>query len=238
MIYLLYGSDTDKSREKLIELVQKMVAKKPDASHVRVNDENFETVSLDELIGGMGLFSSKMIVEADQLFEDKNYKEILSDRMKEIAESENIFIFREAELLKSELKLFEKHAEKVQEFALKAVEKKRDNSFFALADAFGKRDRKELWLLYTKARMNDAVPEELHGILFWQLKSMLLSEAASDAKEAGLNPFVYQKSKQFARNFTSQELKTISSRMISIYHDARRGGMELGLALEQFILEV
>lgn len=239
MIYVLYGSDTDKSREKLTELVQKMLIKKPDASHAKLNDENISRAALDELIGGMGLFSSKLIVECDRLLERKDVKEIVIERLKDIATSENIFIVREGELLKSELKLFEKYAEKIQEFSHKSpVATKRDNSFFSIADALGRRDKKQLWVLYRKARMEDVAPEEIHGILFWQVKSMLLAAGSYTAGEAGLNPYVFQKSKGFARNFSREELVAVSSALIEMYHQARRGIVDFDSALERFIVEV
>ena len=51
MIYLLYGSDTTKSRAKLHDMVKALITKKPDASHERINDETFDASHLEELIG-------------------------------------------------------------------------------------------------------------------------------------------------------------------------------------------
>ncbi len=238
MIYLLYGSDTHKSREKLHELVASLIKKKPDASHIRITDEDFDDAKLDENIGGMGLFSQRTIVEMINVFRNKNAKESVMGRLKEIGASENIFVFLEESLLKPEKTKFEKYGEKIQEFEAKEEVVKKDFNVFSLTDALGRRDKKQLWVLYTKAKMKDVADEEIHGILFWQLKAMLQAMNARSAGEAGLNPFVYQKSQGFARNFTIDELKKTSSKLISIYHDARRGITDFSTGLEKFILEM
>ena len=240
MIYLLYGSDTDKARAKLHDLVGSLVKKKPDASHERMNDETFDASHLEELIGGMGLFSSKAIIEMQNVFRSKDAKEAVLDRIKDIGKSENIFVFLEGELTKADLTKFEKNSEKVQEFELKTHGdiKKDEFKIFSLTDAFGKRDRKQLWVLYTKAKMREIAAEEIHGILFWQVKAMLQAAQSKSAQEAGLNPFVFQKSQGFLRNFQKGEVQAISSKLVCIYHQARRGITDFDLALERFILEV
>ncbi|MBX4198036.1 hypothetical protein KW782_01745 [Candidatus Parcubacteria bacterium] len=241
MIYLLYGSDTEKSRSKLHELVGSLVKKKPDASHVRITDETFTESSLDEHISGMGLFSQKTIVELDNVFRNKEAKPVVLERLKDIAESENIFVVLEGELNAGEVKKFEKHAEKVQEFdEPHSAEASRGGDFkiFALTDAFGKRDRKQLWVLYTKAKRKNISDEEIHGILFWQIKALFQAKSAKNAKDAGLNPFVYQKSQGFLKNFQETELQTTSSKLVSLYHDARRGIIDFGSGLEMFILSL
>ncbi|MDQ3077001.1 MAG: hypothetical protein M3Q63_03055 [bacterium] len=241
MIYLLYGTDSTKARAKLHDLVTSLIKKKPDASHDRMNDEGFDAARLEENISGMGLFSQKTIVEMDNVFRNKEAKEIVLDRIKDIGKSENIFVFLESVLTKADLTKFEKNAEKVQEFeSLSAEAAPRDKTFkiFSLTDAFGKRDKKQLWVLYTKAKMSEIADEEIHGILFWQVKAILQALSAKNAKDAGLNPFVYQKSIGFSQKYSHAELKRISSDLVSIYHNARRGITPFDLALEKFILEV
>lgn len=240
MIYLLYGSDTTKARAKLHDVVGSLVKKKPDASHDRMNDETFDAGRLEELIGGMGLFSQKAIIEMDTVFRNKDAKEAVLERIKDIGKSDNIFVFLEGELTKADLGKFEKNAEKVQEFALKTTGEAKKEAFriFSLTDALGRRDRKLLWVLYTKAKIADIAAEEIHGILFWQVKAMLQASKTRNVKDAGLNPFVHQKSLAFAQNFKPEEMSAISSRLVSIYHDARRGIVDFDTALEKFVLEI
>ena len=81
MLYLLHGTDSRKSREKLHSLVESMLSKKPNASDFRMDDENFSEARLEEFIGSSGLFESKYIVVADKLLEKKEIKEIVLKKL-------------------------------------------------------------------------------------------------------------------------------------------------------------
>ena len=239
MIYLLHGEDAVKAREKMHALVDSMRAKKPEASLFKMDSEHFGGAELEELTSGAGLFEQKYIVVLDNVFENKEHKDVLVGSVKEISESENIFIILEGKLDKKTITRIEKVAERVQEFVLgKEIKKKDEFNIFALTDAIGRRDRKKAWVLLQGAVSSGVSPENIHGTIFWGVKSMLLASGAKTAKEAGLNPFVFSKSAGFTRNFKSGELENISSRLVSIYHEARRGGTELSVALEMFVLSV
>lgn len=240
MIYLLHGTDIIKSRKKLHLLLDSIFEKKPDASYIRIEVGDFDKSMIYEFLGGQGLFENKYIVVFDNLFEDKNTKEILLKKIKDISESKNIFIFLEKKLNKTELSKFEKYAEKVQEFKDLDIDIKKEKKFdiFSLTDAFGRRNKKELWVLYQKAKLNNVSDEEIHGILFWQIKSMLLTIRAASASESGLNPFVYRKSLGFVKNYSNDELKAYAKSLMYLYHDTRRGIHEMDSAMEMFILGV
>lgn len=241
MIYLLHGTDTIKARKKLHTLLDSMFTKKPDASYARVSVENFDESKIDEFIGSQGLFENKYIIVFDNLFADKEVKEKILKKLKEISKSQNIFIFLEEKLNKTELNRFEKYAEKIQKIdatqSLSASGRKKFD-IFSLTDAFGKRDKKQLWVLYQKAKLNNISDEEVHGILFWQVKSMILSLNAKDAKESGLNPFAFRKSLGFLKNYSESELKKFSQLLVSLYHDTRKGIHEMDIALERFIIGI
>lgn len=251
MIYLLYGTDTDKARAKLRDVVESLLKKKPDASHDRMDDETWSEAKLEELLGSMGLFSAKAVIEMSNVFRNKEAKEAIVSRLKEIAESENVFVFLEGNLDKKTLEKFEKHAAKVQCFGgNERGEKtfrvgaegrplsKDDFNMFAMTDALGRRDRKGLWVLYQKACRLEVPAEEVHGLLAWQARAMVLASRTRSPAESGLKPFVHSKASGFSKNFSEQELVGISSKLVSLYHDSRRGLHDLGSALERFILEV
>jgi DNA polymerase III delta subunit len=250
MLYFIYGDDKEKARAKTQDLIGSLQKKKPDAAFFKVTTENFSESELEGLMGGQGLFENKYIVFFDSVFENKEFKESIGGKLKEIAQSANVFIFLEGKMEKKMLEKVEKHAEKVQEFS---NEKKEGRTFgtgggkdfnlkefniFSLGEAFGNRDRKNLWVIYQKALMRDLPSEEIHGILFWQWKSMVLAEEAKTAGEAGLNPYVFQKSKNFAKNFKEGELQKIGKELVSMYHDAHRGVHDFPTALEGFILKI
>ena len=109
---------------------------------------------------------------------------------------------------------------------------------FALTDALGARDKKALWTLYRKAVELGKVPEEIHGILFWQVKSMVLAARSKSAGEAGLNPFVYGKAKRYAENYSGDELKAMLEKLVTIYHDSHRGVCDFETAMEIFLLGI
>tara|TARA_Y100000310_G_scaffold122869_2_gene121624 strand:+ start:17506 stop:18222 length:717 start_codon:yes stop_codon:yes gene_type:complete len=238
MIYLLYGTDTVNARKKLRALLDSLFAKKKDASLIRVDCENFDSSRLVELIHGQGLFEQKQIVVLDSVLEDKEVKDAVLSELKSIADSKNIFVFVEGVIDKKTLSKFEKKAEKVQEFVAKDTVVKKKFDIFSLTSALGQRDRRKLWVLYQKARMHDVSSEEIHGILFWQIKSMLLACSSKDTQTSGLNPFVFKKSSSFLKNYSKQEIENLSSKLVTLYHDARRGIYEFDIALERFILSI
>jgi|GEM_PF-124415 DNA polymerase III delta subunit len=180
-------------------------------------------------------------------------KELFLEKIDLFAASPNIFIMAESGIDKASLKKIEKKAEKVQEIKGSVVgsvtggayvaerttdgRNARDLKIFDLADALGDRDKKKLWILYRHAIDAGKVPEEIHGIFFWQVKSMILASRSTSAALAGLKPFVYSKSKRYAERFTSAELAHILERLVSIYHDAHRSLHDFETDLEIFILQ-
>ena len=227
MIYFYYGTDTESARKKAKVTVDSLLAKKPDATLVKIGDEDISESQIHELTAGQALFSHKYIVYIRETFENKENKEIILKNIKEIAESENIFIFAEGKMDKAGLTKIEKVAEKVQEFEKpeKSLNKKEKLAligekidFFEFADALGRRDKRGLWVLYQDALAEQVPAEEVHGIFYWQVKSVLLAKKSKSATEAGMKPFPFQKAQGYARNFTDGELEKISSRLVEMYH--------------------
>ncbi|OHA44030.1 MAG: hypothetical protein A3G03_00530 [Candidatus Taylorbacteria bacterium RIFCSPLOWO2_12_FULL_44_15c] len=237
MLYLIYGNDFEKARGKARELIADLQKRKPNAEVFRLEDEMVSAGKLDELSGGQGLFERKYIVFADNVFRSAEAKEIVLKKLKSLADSENVFIFLEDELGKADLKELEKFAKKVQKFS-GATNKEKPFNVFSLTEKLGRRDKRGLWILYQKALAEGLAPEEIHGILFWQIKAMLAAVLAKTAEESGLKPFVFQKSRVFAKNYSLAELKNLSSKMVAVYHNSRRIGPDLDVALERLILEI
>ena len=175
-------------------------------------------------------------------------------KIKEIKESPNFFVFLEGELNKKELEKFEKNAEKIEEFkkperrltkkeALALKGEKVD--FFDFTDGLGERNKKKLWTLYQDALAEEVPSEEIQAMFFWQVKSMLSALKSQTATEAGLNPFVYSKAKNYAKNYClpnvsvgEKKLKQMSTKLFDMYHEAHRGEIDFAVALEKFILEL
>ncbi|HEY4490239.1 MAG TPA: hypothetical protein VJC12_03225 [Candidatus Paceibacterota bacterium] len=240
MIYLLYGSDFNKAREKLREILSSQLKKNKDASYFKITPDNYLEYNLEELIGGAGLFQNKFVVVLDGLVSSDESKEKVLGLLPDFQGSQNIFVIIEESLKKEEIKKISKFAIKTQEFSDDKSKKikKDDFNVFTLTDALGARDKKRLWVNYQRAIIGGNVPERLHGLFFWQIKAMLSARNSKSAADAGLNPFVYKKSIGFSKNFTKEELNELSSELVRIYHDSRRGKTEFDIALERFILNI
>jgi DNA polymerase III delta subunit len=245
MIYFLY-SDGGKeggpvALKKASALAADLLKKKPDANLFSLTDENWNDAAILEYVGGQGLFANKYIVLVRGILEKKELKEVFLEKIELFAQSPNIFIVSAASIDKASLKKIEKYAEKVQEISSGVADAKKStaagNSVFAMADALGARDKKTLWTLYRQAIEEGKVPEEIHGILFWQVKSMVLASRTKSATESGLNPFVHGKATRYAANFTDAELSSLMERLVRVYHDSHRGIHEFETAMERLILE-
>ncbi len=216
MLYFYYGTDIDKARTKAHDLIDSLRKKKPDASFFSVNSDNFNVNTLEEYIGGQGLFSNKYIIFLDRLCENKETKDAFLDLIKSISESDNIFVLLEAKLDKATATKIEKKSEKFLKFDLLEKVNKKEFNAFGLADAFASRNKRDAWILYRQAIDGGEAPEALHGMIFWKLKTILLSGGNS----------VWKK----------EELIKSLEKLIDMYHLSRRGEGELENSMEMFIL--
>lgn len=252
MIYLIYGNDGAMVRKKLHDLLEALSIKKPNAEVFRITSESWVTEGwnvegIDELTSAQGLFEHKYIVVLDTLLANKPNKEnntaadILIEKINELADSKNVFIFVEGSLQAGLLEKITKKAVKVwkcDEKPEKSTSSKASFNVFAITDAFGRRDKKSLWTMYHRAILSGSEPEELHGLLFWQVKSMIIAANSKNSKDAGQKPFVWSKAQGFLKNYSGDELAKISSSLVNIYHNARRGILDFDIALEKFILNI
>lgn len=239
MIYFIYGNNFSKSRDKLREILESSIKKNPESSYFKISEENWSEQAIEEMLQAQGLFQKKYIVVLDSIFEDERITDFILEKLEELQKSSNIFIIIENEPTKEIVKKISKFTEKVQEFSFKeAREKPQDFNVFLLTDALGKKDKKILWILYEKAKRSGVGAEDMHRVLFWQVRSMALSISSKNAEEAGLNPFVFKKSLSFSRNFSKKEILKMSSDLVRIYHDARKGLLDLDISLERFILNL
>jgi hypothetical protein len=247
MIYFYYGTDSESARKKAKVTVDALLSKKPDATLIKIGNEDLSQDRIIELVGGQALFSSKYIVYFFNTFANKENKELILKNIKEIVGSDNIFIFAEGKMDKTSLTKIEKYAQKTENFEkpiksltkkekLKSIGEKID--FFEFADALGRKDKRGLWVLYQEVLAEQVPAEEVHGIFFWQVKSMLLAKKCKTPEEAGMKMYPFEKSREYSRNYKDDELEKLSSKLIGMYHEAHRGNLDFFVALEKFILEL
>lgn len=236
MIYVYFGTDTKRTGDALLGAVAKLRARAPDAHVERITDEA-EVLDLDSLLMSVGLFHTARIVILDGIFVHTEHKKEIMARLKELADSEHIFFIREEKLLAPELKKLETHAKALVHHEARVGGKKETFNTFSIADALLSKDKRQLWLRLTQALRAGSEPEELHGILFWGAKNLMLAFGSSSVAESGLNPFVYQKARAALPKFTKEEVQKLVADLAELPHVARREGVELEYALELFSLK-
>lgn len=235
MLSIFYGTDRNKVNDAAAKRLGAFLTDNKESEVFALGEENFSESELERHIGSVGLFSGAHAVIVSYLLTHEEHSEILADHLASLAESENLFILKEGKLLVKNVKLVEKHANESKEFVEKEKVEKKSFQIFDLANALGMRDKKSLWLGYQKALREGVAPEEVHSILMWQMKTMLqvLAGATDDIK-----PFVLGKAKTFLTKYSPTEAQELSFKLISLYHDSRRGLVDFEKGLEKIILSL
>jgi len=237
MLYLIYGDRHEEVRTKASELRAALHKKRPDAELFKLDEQGVTPDRLQELAAGQGLFERKYIVQFDRVMEDANARATILDAAGQLGTSENVFLVVDGPLDKKTLNALTQHAQEVYAFEQKR-KKQEEFNIFSLTDALGARDKKTLWVEFWKARRAFMEAENIHGVLHWQVKSMLLARARDSAEEVGMKAFPFKKAKEFAGNYSDDELTDLSRRLMTAYHEARRGNGELADNLERVILHL
>jgi hypothetical protein len=175
--------------------------------------------ALLSLSEGASLFGDLRSFGITGAAEDDGWLSQVIPHLASLEKSPHLFIFEE-EANAPFAKAVEKAKGKV--IKAKAEKAKEKTDTFALANALGSRDKKKVWLLYTQALQEGAPAEMLAGMLAWKARSMVASE------NTGRVPLGWKPG----------ESKKLSSAIVSLYHDSRRGAGSLELLLEQFILSL
>ena len=95
-----------------------------------------------------------------------------------------------------------------------------------------------MWINYVDLISKGAVAEEIHGILFWQVKNMILASRADSVKDTGLTPYQYKNALSGGRKYKKEELLKMSNDLVEITHKVRSGEGELPVMLEKWMLGV
>lgn len=236
MLYVLHGNDFVKKRAKLGEILASIKDKRPEVSVFKLSGEDFISDDganrLRELVSSQVLFGGDYVVVLENVLEVA--LEEVKNKLAEIADSAHIFIFVEEVLKAPEKKLFEKAGTTMEALSTKLAPKS-DFNIFSLADALASKDKKKLWFLYQKALKEEFAPEEIAGTIFWQIKTLIL---VSGDDTGTMKPYSISKAKKSLSKWSEAELRKTSGKLISTYHNARRGGPALKEGLELFLLKI
>src|ERR1035437_6471893 len=192
MIYFLHGNDTKSSRKKMHEILQGLFVKRPNSEVFKITSENWSGEQFDELLGAQGLFEKKYIVVLDFILSQKDIKEFVLEKLLEMKEAEHWFLILDGKVDSTTAKKIEKFSYKSQEFE-KTESKKESPIIFTITDKLLARNKKQLWVCFVGLIEQGIPAEEIHGVLFWAVKNMIIASLADSQKESGLAPFSYSK---------------------------------------------
>lgn len=238
MLYLIWGSDSQKREIKFKNLIESLLAKKTDATLFKLEGEDWDEAQFEELILGQSLFVKKYIVAGRNLFTNDIASEFISKHLDALAEAKHIFIFNEEKIPTKLVKPLHLAAEKILRFDKVSTKIRPAFNVFLLGDALGARDRRRLWLSFIKALQFGVLPEEIYWQYIRMVKNMLAVAKESNLDLLKLHPFVLNKTKKYLNNFSINELEDFHHRLVLLYHQVRSGRHEMDIALERFILEV
>lgn len=205
MIYIFVGNDIKKKNERTRKIVGEQEFIKVPSKEIS-EDLILNQAESTSLFGEFPVFIFDNILYEQKISLSKENLQIIKN-------SRNIFIFLEDKLTLLEQKKYAKYAD-IEIFEEKIKKLLPKVNTFSIADSFSRRDKISTWTLYIEA-LENTDPEAIAGILFWKIKSMILTGN---------------------KNFSINELKNQSSEIVSIYHLAHRGELDMRIGLEHFIL--
>ncbi len=208
MIYIVYGNDITEKNNCIKKYTKGLPV-------VRMQSMQVSLELLANYAEQNSLFQEEISVILENPISESNVvfdKELLE----KLKNSPTIFIFTEDSLLVEEVKKYKKFTEEIEKFEIKNDTQVNKENPFALANLFGNRDKIGAWTTYRKLVEKEGSVEPVAGMLFWKVKTMLVS---------GSN------------KFSEDELKGQSSELIDIYHKSHLGLLDMDMALEQFILK-
>ena len=214
MIYLFSGDDT-KNKISSYEKFIKSIPKNQEIFFINRND--FNPTQIESFYSGASLFSALSGVIFQNIFEHEETRDFILAKSKLMGESANSFIFLEGKLNKPILDAFKKSNAEINIFEL-PKEKKEKFDNFLVANAFGKKDKLNMWIYFNQAMEKGVGMEELVGVLFWKIKDLII--------------------KKDFQKFSEEQLKTFASKISYLLPQARKEGRDAQSVFEQFLLEV
>ena len=229
MIYLFHGSDVEKTRAKAFDWVAKARAKEPNLAYMRLAREEMTDAALADAAMSGGLFVKRLLVLIDDPFptarakdeeeesEEESTGSVIEEYLDTLAASDNAIIVLAPKLNAAKAKKIAAKAKMEYKFDAPAARADARGFNGNLVNALATRSREKLWLEINRALLAGDAPEMLHGLLHWKARDLM--EKGSRAWKPG-------------------ESRSLSLALIELLQESRRGGLELGLALEKWALSI
>ncbi len=233
MLEVFCGSDVVKVRESAFQRIDEVVKK--GFSLNLIDSDSFQEGVLKDAVGATSLFGKPELYVLDTPGQSKDFQSEVENLIPAMAESYNQFILIEGKLLASQKKKLAKVDTNIEEFNAASTS---NFNPFSLAEALARRDKKTLWILLNESNRAGMKIEETIGILWWQMKSLLLASRTQSAGEAGMKDFPYRKAKQALSRFKEGEVEKLSESLLLLYHQGHAGEVETDLALERWVLAI
>ena len=192
--------------------------------------------SLAENFSNNGLFAEKKLFVFYDFFSNEQSIGWLKEKIDTIDQSFTKLLFYEEKIKAPVKNKLEKLGADIKKVAKKEEFKKKDNQVFAITDAILQKDRKGAWVNYQKALRSGKAPEEIMGLIWWQVKSLWL--VARMDKDSGLKPFVYQKNKRALAKYNQMQIYKLAKNIVRTYHQARMGELPLEYGCEKLLLSI
>lgn len=231
MLQVYCGSDSIGVRGAAFTWVDEQAERGVRVNHLEPDD--YAPGIIADALGATSLFGGQELYLIDTPSATKELETETNASLKEMAESDNLFVVIEGALLAAAKKPYQKYATEFVE--LKAAATERFN-VFAMAEALLRRDKKSLWLLFTQAKRAGLSDEEIIGTLWWQLKTLWLAQTTPSAAAAGVKDFPYNKAKRALPKFKDGEVEGLSHSLLRVYHEGHAGMVDTDLALERWVL--
>lgn len=237
MLALVYGSDGDARKKKRDLFISTIRKQHEGAVLVSITAPNVTQLFITETVFASDLFGTHRIIILSEPLQVPEFSGELSHVLENVQKRDDVsMLVIEEKLLKADVEFYKKYT---KDITLCDAPKKDSpaKSFFTLSDAIVARDKKKVWSEYRKAIDAEASEEEIAGLIFWALKNLALVASGETAQEAGLHPFVYQKTKTGLQVWDTNDLQKALGALIATLHEGRRNGLDVGVALEQFVLK-
>jgi len=231
MLHVYYGTDRQQVRDAAAEFQSEQLP--PDSTVTTIDAQSFAPGQVADALGAASLFGGLQWFVIDTPSDNPELQEEVQASLPEMQDSPNTFIALEGALLAAAKKSYAKHATTMAEFA---AAKAAAANPFALGESLAQKDRRQLWVLYQDAKHRGDPAEKIIGLLWWQLKSLRLAEVTSNASEAGMKDFPYNKAKRALAKFAPGEVTQLSHSLLELYHDGHAGVRDIDLALERWVL--
>lgn len=252
MIIYYWGKDYERSRRAARAELVTQRNMSPSSPVFELVGDSVSLENLEEILYTRPLIGDKVIVFGDHLLINLMMANFVTENLSVFQSSENVFIFWEDEAGEKLATVAVKAGGLVREFKIAASVKPRNDyaaaaPLFAVADALGDKDRKRAWLLYHEAHRVGLPTEEIFWKLVWKVKTLLLVETVPAGSVLPIKPYPLSQAKRQVKNYKSGlvragtaegELARLSSRLVHLYHDSRRGLIDFDFGLERLLLEL